>query len=80
YEGRISIHNSASLTFYAPSDLSGIGGMHQEYICTTPAWRQEGPWYDCVFVMTGLELEGMHGMCGIQVWGDLLSLCCHALV
>ncbi|KAI6124953.1 hypothetical protein EV401DRAFT_1826024, partial [Pisolithus croceorrhizus] len=28
YEGRISIHNSASLTFYAPSDLSGIGGMH----------------------------------------------------
>ncbi|KAI6040530.1 hypothetical protein EDC04DRAFT_2867574 [Pisolithus marmoratus] len=67
YEGQISICNSASLTFYALHDLSGIGGMHQEYICTTPAWRQEGPRYDCVFVMTGLELEGMHGMHGMDI-------------
>ncbi|KAI6019441.1 hypothetical protein PISMIDRAFT_75619, partial [Pisolithus microcarpus 441] len=59
-------HNSASSTFYAPSNLGGIGRMHQEYICTTPAWRQEGPWYDCVFVMTGPELKGMHGMHGMD--------------
>jgi len=62
YYGPISIYNSASLTFYAPSDLSGVGGMRREYIRTTPAWRQEGPRYDCVFVITDPELEGMHGM------------------
>ncbi|KAI5998603.1 hypothetical protein EDD15DRAFT_2386521 [Pisolithus albus] len=67
YEGRISIRNSASSTFYAPSDLSGVGGMHREYIRATPAWRQEGPQYDCVFVMTGPEVEGMCGMRGMDV-------------
>ncbi|KAI6109271.1 hypothetical protein EDD17DRAFT_1487698 [Pisolithus thermaeus] len=41
--------------------------MHQEYICATPAWRQEGPQYDCVFVMTGPELEGMHSMHGMGI-------------
>ncbi|KIK20998.1 hypothetical protein PISMIDRAFT_12622 [Pisolithus microcarpus 441] len=62
YEGRISIHNSASSTFYAPSNLSGVGGMHCEYIRAAPMWRQEGPRYDCAFVITDPELEGMHGM------------------
>ena len=33
-----------------------------EYIRVAPAWRQEGPRYDCVFVITDPELEGMHGM------------------
>ncbi|KAI6010048.1 hypothetical protein BKA83DRAFT_4467659 [Pisolithus microcarpus] len=62
YEGRISIHNSASSTFYAPSNLSGVGGMHCEYIRAAPMWRQEGPRYDCAFVIMDPELEGMHGM------------------
>ncbi|KIM67665.1 hypothetical protein SCLCIDRAFT_20711 [Scleroderma citrinum Foug A] len=62
YHGNISIYNSASSTFYAPSDLSGVGGMRHEYIRATPAWRQDGPRYDCVFVITDPELEGMHGM------------------
>ncbi|KAI5991885.1 hypothetical protein EDD15DRAFT_2388391 [Pisolithus albus] len=43
HEGRISIHNSAISMFYAPSDLSGIGGMRQEYIHAAPTWRQNGP-------------------------------------
>jgi len=62
YHGNISIYNLASSTFYAPSDLSGVGGMHREYIQATPAWRQDGPRYDCVFVITDPELEGMRGM------------------
>ena len=62
YHGKISVYNSASSTFYAPSDLSGVGGMHREYIQATPVWRQEGPQYDCVFVITDPELEGMRGM------------------
>ncbi|KAG1734269.1 uncharacterized protein EDB91DRAFT_1238453 [Suillus paluster] len=35
YEGRVSIFNSASSRFYAPSDISGISGMCTEYIWTT---------------------------------------------
>ena len=62
YCGKISVYNSASLTFYAPRDLSGVGGMRREYIWAAPAWRQEGPRYDCVFVITDPELEGMRGM------------------
>ena len=62
YQGKISVYSSASSTFYAPSDLSGTGGMRREYIRATPTWRQEGPRYDCVFVITNPELEGMCGM------------------
>ena len=36
YEGNISVYSSASSTFYAPSDLSGTGGMRCEYIRATP--------------------------------------------
>ena len=62
YKGNISVYSSASSTFYAPSDLSGTGGMQHEYIRATPTWRQQGPRYDCVFVITDPELEGMRGM------------------
>jgi hypothetical protein len=61
YEGQISIFNSASSRFYAPSDISGIGGMRTEYIRACPLWRNEAPRYDCVFVNTNPELEGMQG-------------------
>ncbi|KAG0699126.1 hypothetical protein DFH29DRAFT_983647 [Suillus ampliporus] len=54
--------NCASSIFYAPSDHSGIGGMHREYICTCPLWRNEVPCYDCVFVNTDAGIEGMGGM------------------
>ena len=33
-----SIFHSATSTFYAPSDLSGLGGMHSECIWSTPSW------------------------------------------
>ncbi|KAH9941016.1 hypothetical protein B0H21DRAFT_870312 [Amylocystis lapponica] len=32
FSGRISVYRSASVTFYAPSELSGGGGMHRELI------------------------------------------------
>ncbi|KAI5987805.1 hypothetical protein EDC04DRAFT_2873317 [Pisolithus marmoratus] len=54
YNGKISIYNSAASTFYTLSDL--------KYICAAPNWRQEGPRYNCVFVITDPELQGMHGM------------------
>ncbi|KAG1813070.1 hypothetical protein DFJ58DRAFT_850696, partial [Suillus subalutaceus] len=46
FDGKIHVFNSASSTFYAPSDHSGIGGMHWEYIHACPVWRNEAPQYD----------------------------------
>ncbi|KAG1747268.1 uncharacterized protein EDB91DRAFT_1235985 [Suillus paluster] len=62
FDGKIQVFNSASSTFYAPSDRSGIGGMHQEHICACPLWRNEAPRYDCVFVNTDAGVKGMRGM------------------
>lgn len=52
FEGHINVINSASSRFFAPSDLSRIGGMQTEYIRAMPLWRNEGPRWDCVFVNT----------------------------
>ncbi|KAK7684399.1 hypothetical protein QCA50_012346 [Cerrena zonata] len=58
---RIQVFNSAIATFHAPSDPSGIGGMHHERVRATPSWRRSYPRHDCVFVSTGPE-RGMRGM------------------
>ncbi|KAG2754832.1 hypothetical protein P692DRAFT_20720601 [Suillus brevipes Sb2] len=62
YRGRISVFNSASSTFHAPSDLSGIGGMKREHIRACPLWRNECARNDCVFVITDSNARGMLGM------------------
>ncbi|KAF9236807.1 hypothetical protein BU15DRAFT_88999 [Melanogaster broomeanus] len=62
FDRRIWVFNSASSRFFAPSDLSGIKGMRREYIRACPSWRNNYPRYDCVFVNTNPELEGMAGM------------------
>ncbi|KAG2339139.1 hypothetical protein BDR05DRAFT_977855 [Suillus weaverae] len=62
FNGKIQVFNSASSTFYAPSDRSGIGGMRREHIRACPLWRNEAPQYDCVFVNTDAGVEGMGGM------------------
>ncbi|KAG1765633.1 hypothetical protein EDD22DRAFT_978677 [Suillus occidentalis] len=38
FEGRIKIFNSATASFYAPSDPSGVGGMRHEHIRAAPSW------------------------------------------
>ncbi|KAG2140331.1 hypothetical protein BD769DRAFT_1384083 [Suillus cothurnatus] len=62
YRSRISVFNSASLTFHTPSDLSGIGGMKREHIRAYPLWRNECTRNDCVFVITDSNARGMLGM------------------
>lgn len=62
YLGKISVFNSASSRFYAPSDLSGIGGMRVEHIRSCPSWRNEHSRHDCVFVNTDSSLPGMQGL------------------
>ncbi|KAI6013170.1 hypothetical protein BKA83DRAFT_4466263 [Pisolithus microcarpus] len=59
YDGQVRVFNSASSRFYAPSDLSGVGGMRTEYIRACPMWRNEGPRNDCIFVGTDPEANGM---------------------
>ncbi|ESK82484.1 hypothetical protein Moror_8528 [Moniliophthora roreri MCA 2997] len=59
---KVQVFHSATATFYAPSDSSGIGGMKREVICATPSWRKGYARYDCVFVELDPEAKGMHGL------------------
>ncbi|KAI6096441.1 hypothetical protein EDD17DRAFT_1764745 [Pisolithus thermaeus] len=67
FEGSISVFNSASARFYAPSDLSGLGGMRTEFIRSAPLWRNEAPRYDCVFVGTNSTDPSETGMQAYEV-------------
>jgi hypothetical protein len=60
--GGVSIFYSATATFRAPSDISGITGMHREYIRATPSWRLGPARYDCIYVNSADESESMHGL------------------
>lgn len=64
---KISVFTSASATFYAPSDISGIGGMRRERIRASPSWRKGPPRYDCVFVETDSDANGMRGLHAARV-------------
>lgn len=59
---KLSIYHSAVSIFFAPSDLSGVGGMRRERIRALPSWRRGPPRYDTVLVSTNRELEGMLGL------------------
>ncbi|KAI6023176.1 hypothetical protein BKA83DRAFT_119342 [Pisolithus microcarpus] len=62
YDGPIHVYNSVCSMFYAPSDMSGIHSMHCEYICSCPEWRNMGPHYNCVYVVTDPHVEGVLGL------------------
>ena len=59
---KISVYSSAVATFYAPSDISGIGGMRCERIHATDTWRNGPGQYDCIFVNTDPSVDGMLGL------------------
>ncbi|KDQ57676.1 hypothetical protein JAAARDRAFT_116131, partial [Jaapia argillacea MUCL 33604] len=40
FNGPVSVFHSAEATYYALSDLSGIGGTYQERIQANPSWRK----------------------------------------
>ncbi|KAG1819283.1 uncharacterized protein BJ212DRAFT_1446317 [Suillus subaureus] len=50
YMGRVSVFSSVAASFYAPSDLSGTGGMRCEHIQAMPSWQGGPARNDCVFV------------------------------
>lgn len=59
---KLLVFSSAIATFYAPSDISGIGGMRFERIRATTSWRNGPARYDCVFVETDANKRGMRGL------------------
>ncbi|KAH8978868.1 hypothetical protein EDB86DRAFT_3248737 [Lactarius hatsudake] len=59
---RIKVFHSAACTYHAPSDLSGIGGMHREFIRATPSWKKGPGRYDCVYVEGDSKLDGFSGL------------------
>ena len=62
FYGKITIYPSAVSTFYAPSDISGVGGMRKEWICAVESWRNGPGCYDTVFVNTNHTAEGMRSL------------------
>lgn len=64
---RVKVYHSAISTYHAPSDLSGIGGMHRERIRATPSWQRQGPRHDCIFVEKDPDLDGFEGLHAAQV-------------
>jgi len=61
YDASLNIYPSASATFYAPSDISGIGGMRQEIIRAVAQWRKGVSRYDVVFIKLQNGKPGMQG-------------------
>ncbi|KAJ7850481.1 hypothetical protein B0H14DRAFT_2306541, partial [Mycena olivaceomarginata] len=62
FSERVHLYNSARAVFYAPSDVSGIGGMHHERIRATKSWYRGPPRYDCVFLEHDKDLAGFRGL------------------
>jgi hypothetical protein len=67
FSGRVYVYPSAVATFYAPSDLSGIGGMHCERIRAVPSWHNGPARYDCVFAEKDPDADGFRGLHAAQV-------------
>ncbi|KAF5314796.1 hypothetical protein D9758_018852 [Tetrapyrgos nigripes] len=58
----VYLHNSARATFFAPSDMSGLGGMRHERIRTVQSWFGGAARYDCVFMEGDTEEDGFSGL------------------
>ena len=67
FENKVSVFHSAVATYYAPSDHSGICGMHKQRIRSTRSWRRGPPRRDCIFIEKNPELDGMQGLHVAQV-------------
>lgn len=71
FTGKVSVYPSAVATYYAPSDLSGVGGMFRERIRSVESWRSGPERRDCVFVEQHENTPGFRGMFVAQVMAFL---------
>ncbi|KAI0339648.1 hypothetical protein BDW22DRAFT_1336015 [Trametopsis cervina] len=58
----VRVFPSAVATFYAPSEVSGLGGMYRERIRATRCWRGGAPRYDCIYVNADPSKPGLRGL------------------
>jgi hypothetical protein len=72
FSSKISVFHSAMATYYAPSDHSGLGGMHRERIHVMPSWRNAQGRYDCMFLEKNSALPGFNGLHVAQVTSLLI--------
>jgi hypothetical protein len=61
FHGKIHVYHLVVARFYAPSDLCGAGGLHQQHICSTPSFYGM-PRHDTVFVVLDESKPGMEGI------------------
>jgi hypothetical protein len=64
FYSKIIIYPSAIAMFYAPSNISGVGGMHYECIGAVESWRKWPGHYDTIFTNTSPSAEGI---CSLDV-------------
>ncbi|KAF8223510.1 hypothetical protein L208DRAFT_1316457 [Tricholoma matsutake] len=62
FSSSVYVHSSARATFYAPSDLCGVGGMHQERIRSVKSWYGGPARQDCIFIANELDERGFRGL------------------
>ncbi|KAI0244925.1 hypothetical protein BJV78DRAFT_1277591 [Lactifluus subvellereus] len=65
FSSNIHVFHSALATFYAPSDQSGVGGMHHQRIRAAPSWRGSVGRYDCILVEKDSD-PNLRGFCGLH--------------
>lgn len=58
----VYLHHLACATFFAPSDMSSLGGMHHEHIRSMRSWRGGPARYNCVFMEGDSSEEGFKGL------------------
>ncbi|KAI0071438.1 hypothetical protein K474DRAFT_1687078 [Panus rudis PR-1116 ss-1] len=58
----LRVFHSAATTYFAPSDVHGINGMHRERIRAIPKWRNGPGRYNCILVETDSALPGFRGL------------------
>jgi hypothetical protein len=54
----VKVFHSAAVTFYSPSDETGIRGVSREYVRCTPKWRGLGPRRDCLLINVDERYRG----------------------
>ena len=77
FHRKVQVFHSATATFCAPSDQSGVKCMCHEIIQATPYWQGGHAHYDCVFVAKGgMDTEGFCSLLVGRV--HLFFSCIHA--
>lgn len=64
---RVYLYPSATATFFAPSDYSGVRGMRRERIRAVGAWHGGTGRQDCAFLTKDNSLPGFRGLYVVRV-------------